>query len=342
LKSIGDRYLQIMRLSGSFGLIMVIGIFLCSSCEKRELPIPLPPQGSAQIAQVVMGPDYDDQIFFNLETGQPVLKNYINAWDLAFEAQPDGKHVFMNDGKNVFVYNTHQTDPAAVSFNAAELVSSMQWGFDSPTGLPDSSYIGEWKDSYGLSKNEVYIVKIAADTFKKMVIAGDNDTAYILKYGDINSTVLNTISIPKNSLYNYTYFSFANGGTVVPMEPPKDSWDIVFTRYRYVYYDLNNFTYPVTGVLLNPYNTTALADSLTSFDAITFNSLNLTAFSSARDVIGFDWKTYDFNTGRYITHPNKCYVVKTRKDQYYRIHFMNFYDANGYKGSPSFEYERIH
>jgi hypothetical protein len=331
-----------MRLSGLFGLTVMIGTFLCSSCEKRELPIPLPQQGSAQIAQVTMGEDYDDQIFFDLETGQQVLKNYINTWDLAFESQPDGDHVFMNGGKNVFVYNTHQTDPSIVSFNAAELVSSMDWGFDSPTGLPDSTYIGKWKNANGLSKNEVYIIKLASDSFKKIVIAGDNDTSYTLKYGDINSSVLNTITIPKNNLYNYTYFSFNNGGTVVSMEPPKNTWDIVFTRYRHVYYDLNNFTYLVTGVLLNPYNTTALADSSTSFGAITYNSLDLGAFSKSRNVIGFDWKTYDFTTGRYVTNPNKCYVVKTRKDQYYRIHFMNFYDLNGYKGSPSFEYERIH
>lgn len=322
-------------------LLSILLVLLFPSCEKAESPVTLPPKGSARLGQVHMGTYYQNQVFFDFETGQEIMTSPVSSWDFAFEASEDGFHVFMNGGKNIFVYNTHLSDPLAVSDVSAYSVTQQNWAFDAPDGLPSETGVGNWLDAYGDSRNEVYIVMLEEGTYMKMVLSAVDKNAYTLKFGDINSASLSQIRITKDPAYSYVYFSFDNGGIQVFPEPPKDSWDIVFTRYRYIFYELENMPYLVTGALLNPWKTTAMADSISGFGEIDYDKIIYGNFSNHRDVIGFDWKEFDFGTGKYITFPQKCYVVKTRKDQYWKIRFTDFYNKAGEKGSPSFEYERV-
>ncbi|HRO42556.1 MAG TPA: HmuY family protein [Flavipsychrobacter sp.] len=324
-----ERYISIS--------IAVLGLLFGASCEKAEAPIKAPIKGLAQISRVDMGEHYQDQIFFNFSTGQSVMTSKINSWDLAFEASTDGFHIFMNGGKDLLMYKTNNTATAALTEAHGLMVEDKDWGFDGQSGLPDSTYIGDWR-----GKNAAYIVMFNDGSFKKMEFVSVSDTAYIIKYGDINSPSLTTFTISKNPSFNYSYFSFENGGKQVFPEPAKNTWDIVFTRYRHIYYELSNTRYIVTGVLLNPHHTTAIADSITAFSSISFNpGVTSNSFSNRRDVVGFDWKKYNFTTGNYESDLKKCYVVRTQKEEYWKIRFINFYNANGVKGSPSFEYERI-
>ncbi len=322
-------------------LFIAIG-FLLASCEKKESPISLPEKGVAAIDRVDMGEDYHDQIFYDFEKGYPVYTSAINCWDLAFEASPTGFHVFMNGGKDMWVYNTHQTDIKAVL--EPPKIKAGEWQFDSPSGLPDSTAIGNWKKSRRAG-SDVYVVKMNPahfkDTFKKIVLVDYSTTEYQMIIGDLRSTNTKMVRIPKDDKYNFAYFSFDDGGKVVYPEPPKDSWDIVFTRYRYIYYYLNNFPYLVSGVLLNPYKTTAFADSTSGYEAVTINSVATAKFLKNRDVIGFDWKYYDIPNGKYTVNKKKAYVLNTRQGQFWKIRFLDFYNSAGVKGSPSFEYERL-
>jgi hypothetical protein len=170
-----------------------------------------------------------------------------------------------------------------------------------------------------------------------------NSTEYVLLYGDLNGGIVDTIVIPKSPLHSFVYFSFSDGGKIVNAEPPKDTWDIVFTHYRYVYHDLNDFPYLVSGVLLNAYNTTAKVDSTSTFSDVSYsNSANASIFSNHRDVIGWTWKNYDQSTGRYTVNSSRNFIIKTRKGQYWKMRFIDFYYPAGIKGSPTFEYERIY
>ncbi|MCD6063664.1 MAG: hypothetical protein K0R82_1575 [Flavipsychrobacter sp.] len=325
----------------SFLLIAVS--LLAASCEKKESPISLPEKGSAAIDRVDMGEDYHDQVFYDFEKGYPVYQSAINSWDLAFEASPTGFHIFMNGGKDVWVYNTHQTDILGVL--EPPKIKNNEWQFDSPSGLPDSTAIGNWQQGRRAGSN-VFIVKMNPahfkDTFKKIVLTSASTTEYRMTYADLRSGMVKSIVIPKEDKYNFAYFSFDEGGKIVYPEPPKDSWDIVFTRYRHVYYHLNNFPYIVSGALLNPFKTTAYCDSTTGYEAVTITQAATAKFSNARDEIGFEWKFYDIPSGKYTVDKKKTYVVNNRKGQFWKVRFLDFYNSNGVKGSPSFEYERLH
>lgn len=330
--------------------LLVLGIvtlFFLSSCEKAESPVKLPPAGDAQIGTVSMGENYETQIYYDFATGSAVKSVPYNVWDLAFESDADGCHVFINDAKNIFSYNTHITDAVQIANNSYyySSLSTDSMAIDKPCGLPDSTAIGDWCDaSSHQSKKEVYVLRMTSSEYKKIVIQSVTDSNYVLAYGALDDVTLQTITIPKNTDCNYSYFSFDAGGMIVTPEPAKETWDIVFTYYRHFYNDLQ-LPYLVSGVLLNPYKTTALADSATGFENINYEFVKDKSFSNFRNTIGYDWKSPKIdmttNTATYTVDPLKCYVVKNQSNEYWKIHFIGFYNANNEKGNPTFEFLRI-
>src|ERR1043166_5868532 len=94
-------------------LVFIAAFFCVTSCEKKEEAIVLPPQGPASHDSIVMGVNYDKQIFYDFETGLSVYSSNHDAWDLAFEGGPDGRNIYINGGQGagtgqtVCIYNTH-------------------------------------------------------------------------------------------------------------------------------------------------------------------------------------------------------------------------------------------
>ena len=333
-----------MRLKGLLGgLITACSLFVIS-CQKPDEPIALPRQNGSQRVEIDMGEDYTDQLFFDFETNSIVYTSPILSWDLAFEASPVGYHVFMNGAAKVLTYNTHETDILAVKDDPK--LPDNKWQMDASCGLTDSTGIGEWLNG-GMTKKEVYIIKLDPtyhqDTFKKLQLLAVTEDKYIIQYGDLRGNNVKMITLPKNQNYNYVYFSFAENAIVNP-EPPKNTWDIVFTRYRIIYHYLNNFAYPVTGVLHNTNNTTCAVDSLTKYESIESTTLLSYNFKKHRDVIGYDWKIVNIDRGNnsatYTVNKDKTYTIKNRNGHYFKMRFLDFY-KNGVKGYPTFEFQRI-
>lgn len=324
--------------------VLLTGTFLVS-CEKDDQPVPLPAKGESTYEIVEMGEEYTDQLFYDFETARVVHISQIVSWDMAFDASPNGFNVFVNGGSDNLVYKTNETDMTVVK--SAPSILSEDWEYDASCGLKDSTAIGDWTNGKGLSKGQVYIVKLNEsnnpDNLQKIKMVSVTSTEYVMEYASLEEDISHTITIPKDNDYNYAYFSFFEGGKVVKPEPKKDTWDIVFTRYRYIYHELDDFPYVVTGVLLNPYKTTGLAvDSTKKFTEVEGEWVLQQDYSNHRDVIGFEWKSYDIDKRVYTVHPEKSYVVKNRYDKYWKIHFMGFTNSQGVKGSPSFEFQRVY
>ena len=102
------------------------------------------------------------------------------------------------------------------------------------------------------------------------------------------------------------YFSFAKG--FLKIEPPKSTWDVVFTQYTHVFNDPMQ-TYLVLGVLISPDVEAAKVDSI-PFENIGFDFANSQTFSFQRDLIGYNWKEYSFETQSYKVYSDKMDVVE--------------------------------
>lgn len=312
-----------------------------ASCEKAEDPIALPAKGPADADSVEMGLNYEKQVYYDFETGRAVFAANIDDWDLAFEASPDGKHIFLNGGRGVFVYNTRQTDmQKAVMPAGLTEAKDTGWQYDHPNGLSSGTAIGAWYAN-GATKGEVYIVRLNSGLQKMRILAGD-DKGYTIEWmplaGAGNPTQL---QIAKDSACNYVYFSFAKG--VTRIEPPsKTSWDVVFVHYRELVYEstVNRaLPYSVTGALLNPYQTAAAADSVTAFAALDLAKAQTLPLSNARNTIGYDWKSFGLGTTFiYTVNSRKNYILSTQEGSLFKLRFLDFYRE---KGAPIFEYQRL-
>lgn len=146
------------------------------------------------------------------------------------------------------------------------------------------------------------------------------------------------ITVPKDSLYNFSFLSLSGAGAVISVEPPKHDWDLVFSQYTYIFHDPFQ-PYLVTGCLLNRYQTTAARDTLSTFSDITFQSLGTFNLVNSIDIIGYDWKAFDGVS--YITDPMINYIILDQHGYYYKLHFLDFYDAGGVKGNPKWEFQRL-
>jgi hypothetical protein len=322
-------------------LIFFLGIVTLASCEKQDEPYVLPPPGNVEQAQVQMGDNYEMEIFFRFEDKLTVSAP-MNAWDLEFETAPEAFMLRMNGGKQVQVFNTGSTD-----FGQHYSTSGVSWQWDSPDGNPDSAAFRNWFNTTTMtSKLFVYLIDrgpdATSDRYKKMQLVSVDQQQYVFKYANPDGSASGTFTIVKDTNFNYIYFTFNDGGKLVHPEPGKNKYDILFTRYRYIYYDLiPQLPYSVNGVLINPFNTAVAADSVTSFDSIDYSFAKNMHYNTAYDAVGFDWKTYNFSTSYYEVNPEKCYVLKNQDGIYYKFRFIDFYDANGIKGSPEFEFQRL-
>lgn len=325
--------------------VLVLLTCLLASCEKQESALVLPPATGATYTQINTGEKSDWQVYYDFETNSVVYTGQIQSWDIALEATPDGRHIFLNGGNSIYVHNTHQQDMQQVTALSAGLYTSGSgWSFDSPSGMPDSTAIGEWCDGKGVSKGEVFLIQVEANIHFKVKILKADEHSYTLEWATLaGGAAPATIVIPKNAECNYTYFSFAKG--VVKAEPPKTTWDLVFTKYGYVYpkyiNDTTDFPYVVRGALLNPYNTSAAADSVNSFDQINLQAASDLPTTKRRDVIGFDWKTVNISQSTYQVNRRKNYIIHTQKGQMYKMHFLDYVNSAGVNGYPSFEHMRL-
>ena len=60
-----------------------------------------------------------------------------------------------------------------------------------------------------------------------------------------------------------------------------------------------------------------------------------------KDIIGYEWKDYDFDNAMYQVDPDKIYILKNRIGFYYKLRFIDYYNSTGEKGYPTFEFLRF-
>lgn len=322
-------------------LVMLASVTALTGCLKEDEPIVLPsPATGAQVFSVNIGSNYNREVYFSLGN-KDSIGNEVDEWDFAFESTTNGTHVYINGGFGVRVSQSYHYD-----MDAIHDTTGCAWRYDNPSWDLDSTAIGNWQNAIG---NPVYVIDRSlcspgnpADRFWKIKINHANATEYSLSYARLADSTFKTVLINKTANHTYSYFTFNNNGHQLDVEPEKDKWDIVFTRYRYIFYEyLPPLVYYVNGVLLNTNLTMAAVDSVTPYQDIDYNFAKTKTLSPKRDAIGYDWKIVNTATGHYTVKPYYVYIIKDQDGYYYKLHFIDFYSATGTKGEIKFEYQRL-
>lgn len=316
-------------------LILIIGTFFFVACEKEEIPIEAHDPGDVITTSVFMQSDYRNQLYFDLETNKMIKQNHKTEWDLGFETSASGNKVVLNTSKLMYAANTQQS-------NFASVVDTVGLNFmwDAASGNLDSTAIGNW------TANNVYVIDRGFDElgahqgFSKIEFLSVNSTEYAVHFANLDGTNDVTMNIPKDVNHNLTFLSL--NGNIANIEPPKENWDLAFTQYTYIFYDETPITpYIVTGCLSNRNKVEVAQVFNKEFADITLNDVNNYSFSTDIDVIGYSWKEYDFDTSSYIIYYTKNYIIKSTEGKYYKLHFIDFYDGFGVKGTPTFEFQEL-
>lgn len=343
------RNCRTIRTLTAYCLLPYCLLFL-TSCEKEDSPITLPPPGDMKVLSASMGVNYDNQVYVDLETGFTKTIPY-RSWDLAFENSPSGFRIYLNTAKLMFAANTTTTDMATADSTGKEWKTETEHLYD------DSTALGNWMDASLQSMNHVYVIDrgrteyFGTARWRKLQVLYVNGSEYRIRYSLYNNSQLTEFTIPKNTDYSLSYFSFDNGGQLADVAPPKNMWDMVFTKYTYTYYSepVNSpyRYYLVTGALLNKWagneNICIRMDSTVNyvpFDSLTGPQATAYPLNNLAGSIGFSWKDYDFSLG-YVILPNRYYLVKDPPGYIYKIRFIDFYDDQGNKGTAKFEYQRL-
>lgn len=328
-----------------YALFCAASVLSLSSCFQEDEPVP-PYASPGDVTTVVaeMGSDYAVQLFYDLGTNQFVKIVPRESWDLAFETGDNDFHVYLNSSKKMAAWNTGQTDFATVTADAGA-----EWRYDVSDGNPLLTAIGDWgtisQDSV-ISLQQVYVIDRGLSTAGnslgkiKFRITGMNHSFFKVEFSALNGSNYQTIEIPKDEAYNFTHLSFTGPNHIVSVEPLKEQWDLLFTQYTTVVFNADSTImehYLVNGVLLNTHLVTAATEFSKPFSEILYSSLASYTFSNKRDMIGYDWKVFNFNTQTYQVNADKNFLVKDHTGDYYKLRFISFTNDQGQKGYPKLE-----
>jgi hypothetical protein len=314
-------------------LLVMLVAFLSLGCfEQDEAVQPFPRGGSVE--QVIpLGNFYNSQLFFDLGTNAIVRTNSKMLWDLAFSC--DGNQVLrLNSGRNM---RAAYSD--ALNFEDVMDTAGLRFTWDWAHGRADSSALFGWQNHQG-----IVVINMGYDEENKtlgfvklkLTVQGEN---LEVEYAPLGESTSSTLLLQPDEKFNYVHASFLND-EVLQAEPPKTSYDILFTQYIHYFHE-EKLAYLVVGALKNPYQTKLTKEFSIPFDSIGVDYLSRISWNEDADAIGYDWKYFNLGEGTYVVLDKQNYLLQDSEGFYYKLHFTGFYDRNGVKGFPTIAFQKI-
>ena len=302
------------------------------ACDIGEIPVDPRPPGLLTNTTIEMMENYQMQVYFDLYNNNLISENLRTDWDLAFESNPNGWRININSSKFMQVWEVDNQ-----SYNSPLDLSNAIWRWDHQSGSPDSTAVGDYRN-----KESFYVIDRGYNNdnsqigYKKLNVESVNSDSYTIRLANIEGSIDTIIEIPKNLANEKIYFSF-NDYSIKDIEP--SHWDLLFTTYTHLF--SSNFPYLVSGVLTNTSHVKVVKDTTYHFDDISFENIKNFDFSTDQNIIGYDWKSYDLNTGVFTINSSINYIIETNSQKYFKLRFLDFYNENGTKGYPKFEYKEL-
>ena len=281
------------------------------------------------------------------------------SWVLGFSAGSDFRVRLNNFNGTSAIVLTDKTDLSTVT--EAQLKLS---DFDIPLGTAgafgniDNVYGDVTKDIISTvsttdASNKVYVINPVGGS-RTAVLAMENlykirvlrkGEGYTLQYAKVKETTFKTIDIPKSGTSNFDFLTFDAGtAKVVPIEPAKAKWDIVWTWSLY---------YGGTGAAAYPYGFSDIVFSnnlggVTTAEVLTATvsyanyaeaNIAATTFVNKHDVVGSAWRSTSPATG---VKTDRFYVIKDGSGNVYKLKFVSMGAGDGgVRGKPVVEYKLV-
>ena len=100
-------------------------------------------------------------------------------------------------------------------------------------------------------------------------------------------------------------------------------------------------SYSVNGILINNKQCKGVKVFDKEFSEIQLSDISSYPVTDSANVVGYQWKFYDFDEGSYAIVPGMNFVIQNKDGFYYKMRMIDFYSTSGIKGSPRFEFELL-
>lgn len=271
------------------------------------------------------------------------------SWDLGFYNGDDFRVILNNttSASTVVVNKTDITQVTSADVNLTDLQLGFGKGtfsiFDDVNGDLTKTAIAQVSATD--ADNKVYVINrvggsgttaAAEDLYKVRILRASN--GYTLQYAKLNETTFQTITVTKNTAYNFNYVSFDTGA--VNVEPTKDHWDLEWT---YSIYYTGTIPYAFSDLVLSNYlgnvQTAEVLTSTVTYDAFAESNLSSITLSASRNTISSNWRA---TTGTIGVKTDRFYVVQDAAGNIYKLKFVSFTTQDGgTRGYPVIQYALV-
>lgn len=298
---------------------------------------------SAQIAPndfVSTGADNTDMVFYELSTGTKTTSSNTD-WHLAISIRPTefpgaplgGTTIRINEANGV--HAIYVPNANASQFDNVDTTGWGNWGLlhdadsildegalnsNRSAGIFDFGWGNYNSVSHDVTGDSLYLIQLPNGELKKfMVVVLDRDTAYNIKYSDINNSNVQTLHISKRDYIgkNFVYLNMQTN-VVYDKEPLSANWDLLFTKYA-ARDAVGGEVIAKVGVLANKGRAIGKA---TGTDAALPYFTGST--SSMMNAIGWNWCTYNNQNDEYVAADSLAYFIKDAASFEYKLVLTNY------------------
>lgn len=295
--------------------------------------MPAPERGNGVDVQLNLGIGYNEQLWYDLGTNTVVAQNSKTAWDLAFACGTDAWQVRVSTARFMRAIKTTTND---ITLPTDTNGFGAQWEYDHSEGMSDSLAFGDWR-----ADDKVFVLDLGIDAegtslgIRRIKFLNSTSTQFTFEVAGMDGTNVQQFTVQKDPSRAYVHFSILNGQQVT-IAPQQGSYDLVFTQYTYQFYG-PYLAYLVAGTV-NGFSGCRVSEFFTSdFTQVSLADTITNPFSNKEDVIGYDWKEYNFDTGLYTVFPDHVFIIQDTEGFFFKLHFTDWYNAAGQRGNPRFE-----
>lgn len=296
-----------------------------------------------QYVEVACGNNYNQQAYYRF-SDDAIVKLNNDTWDIAFTAfgfQDAG--IFVNESSSssfttpqpqveLYIAPTDNFDEVIVVDDLTERryndEVSWQYGAFNTERDPSNPFDFGW-GSYNPATNKVsgylvFVLKLRNGQYKKLTIDSLVVTTYYVRWADLDGSNLQSLAINKmqHMTNGFAYLSIQNNSLL--STAPKN-WDLFWGRYTTPLDDGQGgiLEYNVTGVLSGPGVLVARAEGVDPETVDYFSGGYADKLSGKLDVIGSDWKVFDFQEG-WIIQEDLAFFLKTRDNALWKMVIIDF------------------
>lgn len=306
---------------------------------------------AAKTDSVSMGPQYRDQVFFNLTTGE-VGRTPNASWHLAFSIP--GFSASVNTNGALGVELRHVQGASLDDWATIDTAGWQSW----PLLNNDAS---DWMDgafnrirnsesavdfgwgqysmiTHTVGGSAVYLIKLPDNTVRKIRIDGLANRTWTFTHANLDGSDERTGSINRND-YQGKLFAYwdLTSNLAVDREPNANSWHLTFTRYMEPIPTGPGVTtdYPVMGILANPTCAIAVVGAEDPLSALA--PTDTAAYTDKADAIGSQWKR--FTAGRWSLNDSTVWFIRTPGNEIFRFVPTGF--SGGSTGTTTFNLSNV-